>query len=84
MGLRIIVGHEDGGAGPECAVLYCSTMGIAFGPVISDPDGIDAHSYASAFLAWLHVEHGIVDARSIETHEILELWGDFVKIKECI
>lgn len=36
------------------AALYCTTSGIAFGPVF---DGPDAGGRAEAFLAWLREEH---------------------------
>jgi hypothetical protein len=51
MGCRIIVGREDSGNGRECAVLYCSTTGQAFGPVL------DSLEEAEEFMEWLESDN---------------------------
>lgn len=57
MGLRILVGKDDGGAGHDVAVFYDSTTGWAFGPVFGGVEGHerleDPHTEANEFLAWM-------------------------------
>ena len=57
MGCRIIEGKEAGTDVP-CAVLFCSTSGIAFGPLFDD------HDEAQDFLEWLAKQTN-VDARNL-------------------
>lgn len=47
MGCRVIVGKEESGNGPGCAVLYCSVSGTAFGPLL------DNEFEAAGFIGWL-------------------------------
>ena len=47
MSVRIIEGRADGAETDDVAVLYCSTIGVAFGPLFED------HDAAQAFLEWL-------------------------------
>jgi hypothetical protein len=54
MGCRIIVGREQG-SDREVAVLFCSTTGIAFGPVFAE-DSLncnDPENEAERFIKWL-------------------------------
>lgn len=66
MGCRILAGKLDGGNGREAAVFYCSTTGIAFGPVfegLNDPGELsDPHDEAEAFAKWLE-SHPVEVAR---------------------
>jgi len=49
MGVRILQSHDDGQA-----VMYCSTTGWAFGPVIdSDGEGRDGETRMLAFFRWM-------------------------------
>lgn len=53
MGCRILVGTEGGRSElHDDAVLYCSTTGIAFGPVFHGRDerDLDAHEMADLFI----------------------------------
>lgn len=57
MGIRILIGHEQGDSGisTEQAVLFDSVTGWAFGPLFSEheEDGTSAEDMAELFLAWL-------------------------------
>ncbi len=72
MGVRILHSEQD-----EQAVLYCSTTGWAFGPVIGlgpvmPYDPVDSVERAEAFLRWL-----AVDARSLSEKELETRWSDW-------
>ena len=49
MGVRIAHDREA-----DIAILYCSTTGVAFGPVFDDGDDHDAVERVEAFLRWLN------------------------------
>jgi len=55
MGVRILYddGRRGGYSGSQAA-LYCSTSGVAFGPVFSEGDSKDADERAEAFLRFLN------------------------------
>lgn len=84
MGCRIIVGHEAG-SDHEIALLYCSTSGWAFGPVIGVDElgelrGQDAHDIAQAFCNFIPG-----DPRSYRDAEIARFWDQFCgKRKEAL
>lgn len=59
MGVRILKGYGD------MAALYCSTSGVAFGPVFSDDDDHTADERAEAFCRFLKQ-----DARSFSDSEL--------------
>ena len=80
MGLRIIIGNEEVKDGLPGAVLYCSTMGIVFGPTMNGnhkeeagPE-FDAEAEARLFISWLKE-----DARRYEVPALMNQYGDFVK-----
>jgi hypothetical protein len=52
MGIRTIQGFKDGNDDDRCAVLYCSTSGIAFGPLFKHA------SEADDFLQWCDNKRG--------------------------
>lgn len=66
MGCRIIEGKKDGAA--ECAVLFCSTTGWAFGPVM------ESHDEAEAFIDFLDF-----DPRKYRDKELEYLYAEFRK-----
>jgi hypothetical protein len=61
MGIRIIEGNADGSE-TTCAVLYCSTTMVAFGPIFDDV------SAAEEFLAYT-ASRGIRDLRNLDDRE---------------
>lgn len=75
MGIRILVDKDN-----EMAVIYCSTSGVAFGPIIDANNGVGAEELAQAFLDWL-----VVDPRLITDNELLNKWGEFCRLesREC-
>ena len=54
MGVRILYddGRRGGYSGSQAA-LYCSTSGVAFGPIFHNDHERDADERAEAFLRWL-------------------------------
>ena len=77
MGIRILSGTRiNEGDGTTAAVLYCSTSGLAFGPLFTD-DG-----EAEAFLAWAYERHG--DVRSMEPREVADLLSEFRRGKRGV
>ena len=58
MGLRFIVGYEQGSNVGEKAVLYCSTTGYVYGTAFEQTnDGLlDALEVGQAFLKWCEQE----------------------------
>lgn len=73
MGVRILIGKERG-TGPEIACLFCSTAGLAFGPIIRDRDGYDAETIANLFLEWYPG-----DPRLSSQTELEEKYGEFLR-----
>lgn len=72
MGVRVLYDPAE-----RVAVLYDSTSGWAFGPVIGDgEDGTAAGERAEAFLTWLDR-----DARVLSQSELEELWAAFCTIE---
>lgn len=55
MGVRILHDREN-----EIATIYCSTVGWSLGPLFEGPD---ADTDAEAFLIWLGVRAGALEAR---------------------
>lgn len=54
MGIRIFVGSENGrGYEGDDAILFCSTSGIAFGPVFNGDKDCSGSERAKHFLKWL-------------------------------
>lgn len=82
MGQRFIIGHEEIEDGTPCIVLYCSTTGWAFGPVITgDDEGPhpgSAEDRAKAFLAWCDETIGTTDLRGEEMAEVDRLWHQWL------
>jgi hypothetical protein len=73
MGQRIIVGKEQG-SDREVAVLFDSTSGWAFGPVIEEDDqGHSAEDQLEAFLAWLEDAAGGTDLRCMADAQVEQL-----------
>lgn len=76
MGCRIILGHEEGSKRDVC-VLFCSTMGLAFGPLIYDFESVhywlSAHGVAEHFLKWLPE-----DARTYQSDELTSRYAAFL------
>lgn len=66
MGVRILEDKESG----ECA-LYCSVVGQAFGPVMSDEEN------ARRFLAWL-----VVDPRPMSEQGLRDAWFDYLRFMD--
>jgi hypothetical protein len=82
MGVRILIGHEqgDGDFTSDKAVLFDSVTGWAFGPVFRDAEtGETAEDRAQAFLDWLAETEGSVheygDARQIPPGDLERLYG---------
>jgi hypothetical protein len=72
MGVRIL--HDDAG---EMSALYCSTTGVAFGPVIEESqdeagDHHDSVERAEAFLRWLPA-----DARTYTDAQLMARYSDW-------
>ena len=61
MGCRILADALDG-----LACFYCSTSGVAFGPIM------DNEAWAEAFAKWLPN-----DARTYSVNVLVGLWSDF-------
>ena len=73
MGVHIIEGHEPG-SDRTMAVLFCSTSGIAFGPVFDDADD------ASRFLEWLdEIQKVPRDPRSLGNTELMAYYEHYLK-----
>lgn len=70
MGCRILVGCEQG-TERESAVLFCSTSGIAFGPLMQSEEE------AEAFIAYCGQHGG--DPRKFSSKELMDLWDQFFK-----
>jgi hypothetical protein len=75
MGVRIL--YDDGRrseySGSQAA-LYCSTTGIAFGPVFSDDHQRDADERVEAFLRFIKA----ADPRSYSHAEIMAKYSEFL------
>ena len=73
MGVRIIEGNRDGSTSQDVAVLYCSTTGVAFGPLFEDYDE------AERFLKYLVEKNycGHTDARKFRSDELVDIVQDF-------
>ena len=67
MGVRILEGENQ-----EGAVLYCSTVGWAFGPLFLDRQD------AQSFLDWLSARE-TRDPRNLQDHELSDYFDDFRK-----
>jgi len=84
VGCRVIIGNQEVRTGTAVAVLYCSTMGLAFGPTMHGNDARDAkeeggppftaETEAHLFITWLDR-----DAREVELEELMRLYGEFIK-----
>lgn len=72
MGIRIFEGREAG-AEREGAVLFCSTTGIAFGPIFND------HDAAEDFLSWVRVHRPGIELRDCTPGIILRLRDEWSK-----
>jgi hypothetical protein len=70
MGLRILVGCEQG-TDAESAVLFCSTSGVAFGPLM------DSEEEAEAFIAYCNERGG--DPRKFPIDTLMDMWAAFAK-----
>lgn len=81
MGLRFIVGYEQGSTVDEQAVLYCSTTGFVYGRAFSGTnDGkLDALEVGQAFLDWCENERFIRDGdiRAHSAEQIARLQDEF-------
>jgi hypothetical protein len=80
MGVRILVGHEEGEYGyeSEIASLFDSVTGWAFGPVFHrGEDGDSPGDLAQAFLDWLaeQADNNGRDPRQIPPDELEKLYG---------
>lgn len=74
MGIRILSGTRiNEGDGTTGAVLYCSTSGLAFGPLFTDDDE------AEAFLDWCVPKYG--DPRSMPPQEVADALVDWRQSK---
>jgi hypothetical protein len=67
MGVRVLSDRNG-----QQAALYCSTTGVAFGPVFSDSDDHDADERADAFVRWLPL-----DARRYEDAHLLRKYSEW-------
>lgn len=70
MGVRVLANIAD-----DMAVIYCSTSGQAFGPVIECED---AEATALEFLKWLPK-----DARNFKDADLNNEWYKFLAEKEA-
>ena len=87
MGVRILIGHEQGDMGISTAkaVLFDSVTGWAFGPVIGEDekDGTSAEDMAELFLAWLREnDHG--DPRQMPQGELEEQYNRWRSVTESL
>ena len=76
MGVRILVGHEEGDYGYErqIACMFDSVTGWAFGPIFHrGQDGESPEDLAQAFLDWLLQMDDGCDARQIPPGELEKL-----------
>lgn len=71
MGCRIIVGHQESRDGVEAAVLYCSTTGVCFGPVMESEED------AQAFIEYLPE-----DPRSYSQGDLMAKYSEFLRQKQ--
>ena len=92
MGVRILIGHEQGEhiLSREHACLFDSVTGWVFGPLFREDEdtGESAEDRAQAFLDWLAETEGTVheydDARQIppgDLERLYKLWLDSQKAK---
>jgi hypothetical protein len=72
MGCRIIHGNQEHANGMECAVMFCSTTGWAFGPVFANAE------QAERFIDWVPL-----DPRTYNDSELEGLYGDFLRLFVC-
>lgn len=87
MGVRVIVGKDEGGEGQDVAVFYDSTTGWAFGPVFG---GIPKHpgleegkDEAEAFFA--HLEEVYERRwRAWPDHQLETAYGQWVAMQDPI
>jgi hypothetical protein len=80
MGVRILIGSEQGDAGVrEQAVLFDSVTGWAFGPLFreDESDGTNAEDMAELFLKWVE-EHEGRDVRTIVGGELRDLYAEWL------
>lgn len=85
MGVRILVGHEQGDHGyeSEVACLFDSVTGWAFGPIFHRGEhGDSPEDLAEGFLRWLEQMTGGRDARTILALELEELYDRWAKRSE--
>ena len=72
MGCRIIIGKQQSWDGEEAAVLFCSTTGTAFGPVMGSEEE------AQAF-----IEFCPGDPRNYPVTELMNMYADFCRQRVC-
>jgi hypothetical protein len=80
MGVRILVGHEQGDSGyeSEIACLFDSVTGVAFGPVFHrGEDGESPEDLAQAFQDWVTETEG-VDIRQKTPGDLERLYGQWL------
>ncbi len=79
MGVRIM---EN--TGPEVTCLYCSTSGVAFGPLIREipKHGLDAYEAAEYFLRYLADRRPRKDPREHSIEQLSLLYAQFVELTE--
>jgi hypothetical protein len=71
MGLRLIHGYEEGNYNQPCEVLYCSTSGVAFGPVMRSGDGEPFVQFA---------EDNGHNLRQMKPYEVCQLYTEWRKL----
>lgn len=71
MGVRLIHGYEEGDHNIPCMVLYCSTSGVAFGPVMR-------HRQGEAFIQF--AEDNGYNLRTMKVYEVCQLHDQWRKL----
>lgn len=72
MGCRILSDRAD-----ENAALYCSTTGVAFGPIFSD-EGDGAEAEAELFCKWVEV-----DPRRLTDSALQAKYSEWLGVREA-
>jgi len=69
MGTRVITGFEEGNVQQPCEVLFCSTSGVAFGPIMKPGE-------AEPFLQWM-IDNDKIDPRIMSVTDLFNCWDEF-------
>jgi len=86
MGLRIFLGREAGcDSVSEDAVLFCSTTGVAFGPIINDDGDHDAIDRMEAFLRFMKSDPRVLesDARRLSEGDLQNAYSLWLSQEEA-